>query len=56
MSELSFKRIDSDVDKAIDGLIELADDIDHPEIVREMIIRRCALPARSSGHIRMFER
>jgi uncharacterized protein (TIGR00730 family) len=38
MSEFYFKRTDCEVDKAIDGLIEIADDIDHPELVREMII------------------
>jgi uncharacterized protein (TIGR00730 family) len=38
MNEISFKRTDSDVDKAIDRLIELVDDVDHPDLVREMII------------------
>jgi uncharacterized protein (TIGR00725 family) len=56
MSELSFKRIDSDVDKAIDGLIELADDIDHPEIVREMIISalKAGREKNDRGHMRLM--
>ncbi len=56
MSELSFKRIDSDVDKAIDDLIEIADDIDHPEIVREMIVAalKAGQEKNDRGHMRLM--
>jgi hypothetical protein len=56
MSEFYFKRTDSDVDKAIDGLIELADEIDHPEIVREMIISalKAGREKNDRGHMRLM--
>ncbi len=38
MNDFYFKRTECDVDKAIDGLIEMIGDVDHPELVREMII------------------
>ncbi len=38
MNGISFKRTESNVDMAIDKLIELAGNIDHPNLVREMII------------------
>jgi uncharacterized protein (TIGR00730 family) len=38
MNEFYFKRTEGAVDKAIDRLIEMVDDIDHPELVREMIV------------------
>lgn len=38
MNELYFKRTEGEIDKAIDRLIEMVDEIDHPELVREMII------------------
>jgi uncharacterized protein (TIGR00730 family) len=38
MNELYFKRTEGEVDKAIDRLIEMVDDIDHPDLVREMIV------------------
>ena len=38
MNEFYFKRTEGDVDKAIDRLIEMVDDMDHPDLVREMII------------------
>lgn len=38
MSEFNFKRTESDVDKAIDQLIDMADDMDHRDLIREMII------------------
>lgn len=38
MNEFYFKRTEGDIDKAIDRLIEMVDEIDHPELVREMII------------------
>jgi uncharacterized protein (TIGR00730 family) len=38
MNDLYFKRTEGEVDKSIDRLIEMVDDIDHPGLVREMII------------------
>jgi hypothetical protein len=38
MSEFYFKRTECDVDKAIDQLIGMADDVEHPDLIREMIV------------------
>lgn len=38
MNDFYFKRTEGEVDKAIDRLIGMVDDIDYPELVREMII------------------
>jgi len=38
MSEFYFKRTECDVDKAIDQLIDMADDVEHPDLIREMIV------------------
>lgn len=38
MSDFYFKRTECDVDREIDKLIELAGEIEHPELIREMII------------------
>ncbi|MEW6602613.1 MAG: TIGR00730 family Rossman fold protein [Nitrospirota bacterium] len=38
MNEFYFKRTEGEVDKAIDRLIDMIEDVDHPELVREMII------------------
>ena len=38
MTEFYFKRTECAVDKAIDRLIECAGDINHPDLVREMIV------------------
>ncbi len=38
MNDFYFRRTDSEVDKAIDRLMGLVHNVDHPELVREMII------------------
>lgn len=38
MNELNFKRTESVIDKVIDQLIDTVGDVNHPELVREMIV------------------
>lgn len=38
MNDFHFKRTEGEIDKAIDQLIDLVDDMEHPDLVREMIV------------------
>jgi uncharacterized protein (TIGR00730 family) len=56
MNDFYFKRTDSGVDKAIDSLIELAENIDHPDLVREMIIAalKAGIEKNDRAHLKLM--
>jgi uncharacterized protein (TIGR00730 family) len=56
MNDFYFKRTDSAVDKAIDSLIELTENIDHPDLVREMIIAalKAGIEKNDRAHLKLM--
>ena len=56
IKEFYFKRTEGEVDEAIDGLIELIDDIEHPELIREMIIAalKAGVEKNDRAHLRLM--